>query len=215
MNDTKYLLAYTIPLSAIIGLQVGGVWSFTTVLYAFGLIPLWEAFLEPDQTKLSEEKIKNRLSNRFFDLMLYFNLIIVFAILIFGIKHLTSETLAVYERVGLVLSFGIVLGTNGINVAHELGHRKTKWERFLAKVLLMPAFYMHFYIEHNFGHHLNVGTPSDPATSKKNQSVFSFWFTSITGQIKNAIQIQKTYSKTKKSDFLVFTMTFFTTKSFN
>ena len=201
MNDTKYLLAYTIPLSAIIGLQVGGVWSFTTVLYAFGLIPLWEAFLEPDQTKLSEEKIKNRLSNRFFDLMLYFNLIIVFAILIFGIKHLTSETLALYEQVGLVLSFGIVLGTNGINVAHELGHRKTKWERFLAKVLLMPAFYMHFYIEHNFGHHLNVGTPSDPATSKKNQSVFSFWFTSITGQIKNAIRIQKNLLKNKKVRF--------------
>ena len=75
---------------------------------------------------------------------------------------------------------------------------------------------MHFYIEHNFGHHLNVGTPSDPATSKKNQSVFSFWFTSITGQIKNAIRIQKNlYSKTKKSNFLVFTMTFFIIKSFN
>ena len=99
------------------------------------------------------------------------------------------------------MSFGIVLGTNGINVAHELGHRKTKWERFLAKVLLMPAFYMHFYIEHNFGHHLNVGTPSDPATSKKNQSVFSFWFTSITGQIKNAIRIQKNLLKNKKVKF--------------
>jgi alkane 1-monooxygenase len=133
-------LAYTIPLSSIIGLQVGGVWSFTTVLYAFGLIPLWEAFLEPDQSKLSEEKIKNRLSNRFFDLMLYFNLIIVFAILIFGIKHLTTQTLATYEKVGLVLSFGIVLGTNGINVAHELGHRKTKWERFFSKSFINARF---------------------------------------------------------------------------
>ena len=132
MNDTKYLLAYTIPLSAIIGLQVGGVWSFATVLYAFGLIPLWEAFLEPDQNKLNEEKIKNRLANRFFDLMLYFNLVIVFAVLFFGINHLTSKPLALYEKIGLVLSIGIVLGTNGINVAHELGHRKTKWERFLA-----------------------------------------------------------------------------------
>ncbi len=201
MNDTKYLLAYTIPLSAIIGLQVGGVWSFATVLYAFGLIPLWEAFLEPDQNKLNEEKIKNRLANRFFDLMLYFNLIIVFAVLFFGINHLTSKPLALYEKIGLVLSFGIVLGTNGINVAHELGHRKTKWERFLAKLLLMPSLYMHFYIEHNFGHHLNVGTPDDPATSKKNQSVFSFWFTSTIGQIRNAIRIQKNLLENKKVGF--------------
>ena len=72
--------------------------------------------------------------------MLYFNLIIVFAILIFGIKHLTTQTLATYEKVGLVLSFGIVLGTNGINVAHELGHRKTKWERFLAKSFINACF---------------------------------------------------------------------------
>ena len=104
--------------------------------------------------------------------MLYFNLIIVFAVLFFGINHLTSKPLALYEKIGLVLSFGIVLGTNGINVAHELGHRKTKWERFLAKLLLMPSLYMHFYIEHNFGHHLNVGTPDDPATSKKSISIF-------------------------------------------
>ena len=71
-------------------------------------------------------------ANRFFDLMLYFNLIIVLAVLFFGINHLTSKPLALYEKIGLVLSIGIVLGTNGINVAHELGHRKTKWERFLA-----------------------------------------------------------------------------------
>ena len=29
----------------------------------------------------------------------------------------------------------------------------------------MPCLYMHFYIEHNFGHHINVATPKDPATS--------------------------------------------------
>jgi alkane 1-monooxygenase len=114
---------------------------------------------------------------------------------------LTTTPLEISEIIGLVLSFGIVLGTNGINVAHELGHRKTAWERLLAKILLMPALYMHFYLEHNFGHHLNVGTPKDPATSKKNQSVFSFWFTSTTGQIRNAISIQKDLLKKKKVNF--------------
>jgi len=128
-------------------------------------------------------------------------LIIVFAILIFGIKHLTTQTLATYEKVGLVLSFGIVLGTNGINVAHELGHRKTKWERFLAKVLLMPAFYMHFYIEHNFGHHIKVATPDDGATAKYNQSVYSFWFTSTTKQYGDAWKKQMELLKMKKLSF--------------
>ena len=201
MNDVKYLLAYTIPISAIVGMEIGGIWSYTTVLYAFGLIPLWEALLKPNPEKLNEEKIQNRLANRFFDLMLYFNIVIVFSILLLGIEHLTSESLPLYERIGLVFSFGIVLGTNGINVAHELGHRTTLWERTLAKFLLMPALYMHFYIEHNFGHHQNVGTPKDPATSKKNQSVFSFWITSIIGQIRSAIKLQKSLLKNKKQGF--------------
>ena len=201
MNQTKYLLAYTIPLSAILGIQLGGLWSFTTVIYAFGFIPIWEAFLSPNTDKLSEEMKESRLANWFFDGMLYFNVIIVFSIVLYGIWYLTSFSLPSYELVGLILSFGIVLGTNGINVAHELGHRTTKWERTLAKFLLMPAMYMHFYIEHNFGHHVNVGTSKDPATSKKNQSIFSFWFSSISGQIINSIKIQRSLLKKQKRGF--------------
>jgi alkane 1-monooxygenase len=201
MNELKYMLSYTIPLSAIFGLYLGGIWSYTTFFYAFGLIPIWEALISPKSEELSQENIQNRLANRLFDGMLYFNIVLVFSILFYGIWYLTSTKLSPYEVIGFVLSLGIVLGTNGINVAHELGHRKTKWERTLAKLLLIPAFYMHFYIEHNFGHHQNVGTPNDPATSKKNQSVFSFWFTSISGQIKNAIHIQKNILKKNQYRF--------------
>ena len=92
--------------------------------------------------------------------------------------------------VGIVLSLGILLATNAINVAHELGHRKTQRERTLSNLLLLPCLYMHFYLEHNFGHHKNVATPEDPATSKKNQSVYHFWITSVLKQYKNAWQIQ-------------------------
>lgn len=204
LNDIKYLLAYTIPVSAIVGIIFGGVWSFTTVIYAFGLIPIWEALLKPNNIKLNEKQIEDRLLNRFFDFMLYFNIIIVFSILFYGINYLVYNDLFLFEKIGLILSIGIVLGTNGINVAHELGHRKKFWERMLGKILLMPAFYMHFYLEHNFGHHQNVGTHKDPATSKINQSVFSFWITSIIGQIVNAIRIQKTLLR--KNDRIFFSI---------
>ncbi|GAL73940.1 alkane-1 monooxygenase [Nonlabens ulvanivorans] len=62
---------------------------------------------------------------------------------------------------GLIFTLGIVAGSNGINVAHELGHRQESWERFLGKILLLPSLYMHFYIEHNYGHHVNAATPED------------------------------------------------------
>jgi alkane 1-monooxygenase len=103
---------------------------------------------------------------------------------------ITSNNYQLYELVGLVLSLGIVLGTNGINVAHELGHRQKTNERQLGKLLLLPSFYMHFYIEHNFGHHAQAATSEDPATAAYNQTLYSFWFTSVFRQYFSAWKLQ-------------------------
>ncbi len=104
----------------------------------------------------------------------------------------------------MVLSMGIVLGTNGINVAHELGHRNNKLQRTLAKALLLPSHYMHFYIEHNFGHHAHAATAEDPATAKFNQSVYSFWVTSTLRQYGSAWKLQNQLLKQDATPFLSF-----------
>ena len=43
--------------------------------------------------------------------------------------------------VGRILSYGIMCGVVGINVAHELGHKTNKLDQFLAKVLLTSTLY--------------------------------------------------------------------------
>jgi hypothetical protein len=43
MKDLKYLLAYSIPLSAWLALQWQGWWSWATVILAFGIFPLLDA----------------------------------------------------------------------------------------------------------------------------------------------------------------------------
>jgi len=145
--------------------------------------------------------VSNKLKRKIFDWLLYLNLPIVFGLLIFGLFTISTNSLETYEFVGLVFSVGIVFGVNGINVAHELGHRQTTNERFLGKALLLPSFYMHFYIEHNFGHHLNAATPEDPATARYNQSVYSFWFTSTVRQYFNAWKIQIKLLKNNNQSF--------------
>ena len=49
----------------------------------------------------------------------------------------------------MLLSMGVIIGASGINVGHELGHRASQFERVLAWLLLLPALYLHFYVEHN------------------------------------------------------------------
>ena len=190
MSDLKYLFAYSIPLMTLVSISYNGILTFATPLYAFIFIPLLEIILKDYDREYSESQKEKRLNNILFDILLYLNIPFVFGLLAYGFWVLETKSLLPFEMVGIVLSLGILLATNAINVAHELGHRKTQRERTLSKLLLLPCLYMHFYLEHNFGHHKNVATPEDPATSKKNQSVYHFWITSVLKQYKNAWQIQ-------------------------
>ena len=202
MKDLKYIAAFTIPLTAFIGLYFKGIYSFLTPVYAFGMIPILEVLLPIDTNNLDAETVENKLKRNLFDWLLYLNLPIVFGLVVLCLTIVSTQQLSTYELIGLTFSLGIVLGTNGINVAHELGHRQQTKERFIGKALLLPSFYMHFYIEHNFGHHLHAATPEDPATARYNQTVYSFWLTSTLRQYFNAWKIQKKLLKTKKERFL-------------
>ena len=201
MKDLKYLAAYSIPVMVFIGIYFRGLFTYLTPVYAFVLIPLLEMIFPLDSHNISEEESENKLKNKLFDWVLYLNLPIVYGLLIYALITITSLPIETYEFVGLMLSLGIVLGVNGINVGHELGHRQTTNERFLGKALLLPSLYMHFYIEHNFGHHLNAATKEDPATARYNQSVYSFWITSVFRQYYNSWNIQKKLLKNSSLSF--------------
>ncbi|MCH9661493.1 MAG: alkane 1-monooxygenase [Bacteroidetes bacterium] len=202
MKDLKYLTAFSIPVAAIIGLLLREYWSFFTPVFAFLLIPIIETLL-PIQTKnLTEAEIISKSKNSFFNLLLYLNLPLVFGIVGWFLWSTTWALYETYELIGLLFSVGIVVGSNGINVAHELGHRPLQWEKNLGKLLLLPSLYMHFYIEHNYGHHLHAATPEDPASARYNQTVYSFWFTSMIRQYLNAWKIQKDLLKRNGFSFL-------------
>ncbi len=61
----------------------------------------------------------------------------------------------------------------------------------MAKSLLLTSMYMHFFIEHNRGHHKNVSTPIDPASARMNEPIYLFWFRSIFGSYISAVHLEK------------------------
>ena len=183
--------ALSIPVSALLSIELGGYWSYLTPLYAFVIIPVLEVILPLDPDNDLPDTKARKKSDHLFDWMLYANLPLVYGILIYFLWYVSQSEYAFFELLGLTLSLGIVLGTNGINVGHELGHRQQSGERFIGKMLLLPSLYMHFYIEHNYGHHVHAATPEDPATARYNQTLYSFWFTSVFRQYVNAWRIQR------------------------
>ena len=202
MNELKYLFAYTVPVAAYIAFESTGIGCYAAVFYAFFVLPVLDVVTGETQTNISKEAVLSKKNKRVFDWMLYLNLPIVFGLLFLVFTKIQATEYALYELIGMGLSAGILLATNAINVAHELGHRKPYFERFMSKLLYMPCLYMHFYIEHNFGHHLHVGTPEDGATAKYNQNVYSFWWSSVTKQYFGAWKRQLELLKAQKKSFL-------------
>lgn len=190
-SDLKYLAAYTIPLMALSAIFYQEIYSYVVPFVAFGLIPLMELFLPASDKNFDEPTENKRIHIHFFDFLLYLNVPLLYTILFFYFRFLSASPAINPEFIGITFTVGICCGVMGINVAHELGHRSSAFERILAKSLLVTSMYLHFIIEHNRGHHRNVSTPLDPASADFNESLYKFWFRSITGSILSAWHLEK------------------------
>ena len=190
MKDLKYLFAYTGSIAAFLGLYLGGWWSFGITYIAFGIIPLLEQFIPQSIDNHPVEKEEARSHHPIFDALLYVHIPVLYAILFYAFYKIANTELTTLESVGMIFNVGIIVGSYGINVGHELGHRQNKFEQFLSKILLLPALYQHFFIEHNRGHHKNVATDLDPATSRLGENLYSFWFRSVKDSYLNAWRLE-------------------------
>lgn len=178
-QELRYLWAYIIPAILVVVLAIRGWMSFGGIIVAFVIIPFLELLLPGTDRNLPAEEEAKRLKNPVFDIMLYLNVPFVIAMVTWFLYLVTYVPMTAYEYWGISLSMGVFLGAMGINVAHELGHRNTWYEQLMASILLLPNLYMHFTIEHNNGHHVNIATKEDPASARYNEWVYVFWLRSV------------------------------------
>lgn len=97
--------------------------------------------------------------------------------LVFGMLLYTrdAEHLSIIEKIAVFFGVGIASGTIGINFSHELMHRSSRFERWLADLLLAMVMYSHFRTEHLLVHHTHVGTPKDAVTARYGEGFWRFF----------------------------------------
>jgi alkane 1-monooxygenase len=149
------------------------------LIYSWFLIPLIELFIRPDESNLSEAEEELVRKNTWYDVLLY--LVVPFQYFALGLFLYITTYLhqGWIDMIGKTFVIGLLCGVMGINVGHELGHRSNKLEQFLAKLLLMSSLYIHFFIEHNKGHHKRVGTLEDPASARFGEMLYVFYFRTV------------------------------------
>jgi alkane 1-monooxygenase len=179
MKDFKYLIAYLLPASAFLGLAWKGSWLCFTTFFAFVLLPIGDMILPQHKENTPESEEATRVHQPLFDWLLYLHVPLLYLLIFNALSVFKNNHLSIIETVGMLTGVGIIVSSFGINVAHELGHRSNPKEQFLSKVLLLPALYMHFFIEHNLGHHKNVATDEDPASARMGENMYAFWWRSV------------------------------------
>ena len=197
-RDSKrymWLLGLVVPLIPILSVGLmfatGSEWAlWFTPVFVYAVLPLLDKLIGNDPHNPPESVVKELSQDKYYRYCVYAYIPIQYLILIGGVYLVTSGTLGWVGIIGATISVGMI-GAVAFNTAHELGHQVEKHEAWLCKIALAQTGYGHFYVEHNRGHHINVATPEDPASSRYGESYWEFLPRTMSGSLKSAWKLEK------------------------
>lgn len=190
LKPLRYAFVFSALAFGILSLIGHGIWKFALPLYAFIFIPVMEQIIPATGRNLTAEEEEQEAKNPMYDYVLYVMVPVLYGFLIFGMFSLQEEGLTTLELSGRIFSIGLAMVAAGINIGHELGHRPTRHEQFMAKALFLTSLQMHFIIEHNRGHHKRVSTDEDPASARYGELLYAFWLRSWIGGYISAWKLE-------------------------
>ncbi|UOF01829.1 alkane 1-monooxygenase [Bdellovibrio reynosensis] len=195
IQNAFYFIPYAFATLAVAGGFLGGLYTFLGFIGIFIIHPLLDNFLFK-KYEVNDKRPSQKLA--LLILLSTFPFLVLFGFLgvIFSLKASNIELM------GLILSFGTIMGFMGITTAHELIHHKDKRLRLTGNLLLSLVNFTHYSVEHVFAHHKNVATPEDPATARKNEWIYTYFVRSYFMGLKEAFLLERKRLKSLRQFFL-------------
>lgn len=185
-----WLMSVLFPLQPFVGIwlhSVTGVeaWLLLPVLFNYLFGPLLDWIFGEDRNNPPETLVMQLERDPYYRLLTYVTVPLHFITLFGCAWYATMAGLSTLGYLGLAMVAGLTAGL-AINTAHELGHKNSRLEKWLARLVLAVPAYGHFSIEHNRGHHRDVSTPEDPASARMGESIYRFARREIPGAFVRA-----------------------------
>lgn len=183
------------PLIAFVGIGLHA-WTgyepllLTPLVIAYGLGPLLDAWLGEDENNPPEAVVPQLEADPYYRVLTWITVPLHFVALAGCAWWAGTQELSWWAWLALACIAGLGSGL-GINTGHELGHKHTRLEQWLAKLVLAVPAYGHFCVEHNRGHHRHVATPEDPASARMGESIYRFALREIPGAIRRAWTLER------------------------
>jgi alkane 1-monooxygenase len=188
--DLGYLSAFVLTALIVIGTIKGGFYPLVGFFVGFVIVPIVDALtgihkanLDPRDEPIIEARVIYRA-------ILWAWTPFQLFLIALGAWRFMQPDLPDAVRFAVVISTGLGSGAIGINIGHELGHRRNTMDQFCAHVLFGSVSYLHFLVEHNRGHHIHIATPRDPATARLGESFWFFLPRTLIGQFLSAWRIE-------------------------
>ena len=163
-------------------------WLPVALIYGVG--PLLDFMLGTDTSNPPESAVPALEADPYYRRVTFALVPLLWGAFVYAAWFSQTAPLSWAAWLALVLTTGMV-GGFCINLGHELGHKRTPLEQWLAKLVLAPTFYGHFSIEHNRGHHRDVATPLDPASSRMGESIWRFVLREMPGAWVRAWRLER------------------------
>jgi alkane 1-monooxygenase len=163
---------------------------FLPLIYAFIFVPIADGFFAEDSHNPPDAIVPLMAQDNYYRALLYVDVGLLY-ISFFAMAWLAgTQHIPWWAYIGLSLSAGIT-SADAIFLGHELGHKNSNADRWAAQVALALIGYGHFSVEHNRGHHVQVATPEDTASSRMGESVYRFALREIPGAITRSWRLEK------------------------
>ena len=190
-----WLLSVVYPLQPFIAIwlhfTIGNeLWFLLPIAASYIIAPLLDWAIGEDRNNPPEEVVMQLDQDPYYRRLTYIVVPLHLIVLIVCVWYATAVSISWWAFVLIAIIAGLTSGL-AINTGHELGHKNSKFEKLLAKIVLAIPAYGHFSIEHNRGHHRDVSTPADPASSRMGESIFKFARREIPTAFRRAWQIEK------------------------
>ena len=190
-----WLLSVVYPLQPFIGMWLHARtgeqgWLLLPLALNYVLAPIIDWIIGEDSNNPPEEVVLQLDRDPYYRVLTYLVVPLHFISLIGAAWWAGTQDLSWWALIGFAVIAGNASGL-GINTGHELGHKKSRLERTLAKIVLAVPVYGHFWIEHNRGHHRDVSTPDDPASARMGESIYRFALREIPGAFRRAWTIEQ------------------------
>lgn len=197
VDEKRYwwFLSVLLPLQPFVGMALHANFGYDILLLApmlfnYTIVPLLDAIIGKDRNNPPDEVIMQLEQDRFYRRLTYAVVPLHFVTLLACAWYAGTQELSWFGVVALAIGAGMTAGL-AINSGHELGHKNSKLEKTLAKLVLAVPAYGHFTLDHNRGHHRDVSTPEDAASSRMGESVYKFALREIPGAFKRAWAMEK------------------------